>query len=109
MPFHDVTNGRDGYKLVPFLEPKGKSRMKRIAILTLLVVLSAGCSIPARAQRLSMAESERLSRKTAKKQQKMDRKAARKQQKAIKKYNKAQQKAQRKAAKRWNHHNKRTS
>jgi hypothetical protein len=86
-----------------------ESWMNRIAALTLLILLSAGWSIPAKAQRLNMAESARLSQKTAEKQQKMDRKAARKQQKAIKKYNKAQQKAQRKAAKRWNHHNKRTS
>jgi len=83
--------------------------MKRIAVLILLITLGAASSIPARGQRLNMAESARLSRKMAKKQQKMDRKAAKKQQKAIKKYNKAQQKAQRKAAARSNHHNKRTS
>jgi hypothetical protein len=97
--------GRDGYKLVLFLKSKGKSRMKRIAVFTLLAALSVGWSIPAKAQRMSVAEAARQSRKADKKQQKMNRKAAKKQQKATKKY----EKAQRKAAKKANHRAKRTS
>jgi len=97
--------GRDGYKLVSFLKSKGKFRMKRIAVLTLLVALSVAWSIPAKAQHMSVAESARQSRKADKKQQKMNRKAAKKQQKATKKY----EKAQRKAAKKANHRAKRTS
>jgi hypothetical protein len=102
--FLDPT-GRDGYKLVLFLKSKGKFRMKRIAVFTLLAALSVGWSIPAKAQRMSVAEAARQSRKADKKQQKMNRKAAKKQQKATKKY----EKAQRKAAKKANHRAKRTS
>jgi hypothetical protein len=81
--------------------------MKRVAILTLLVVLS-GWSVPVSAQRLSMEESARQSQKAAKKQQKMYSKAAKNQQKAMKKYEKSQQKARRKVAKQSNHSGKHT-
>jgi hypothetical protein len=81
--------------------------MKRVGVLTLLVVLS-GWPVLATAQRLSMEESARQSQKADKKQQKMYSKAAKNQQKAIKKYEKAQQKAQRKAAKQSNHNGKHT-
>jgi len=76
-----------------FWKPKRKFRMKRIAVFTLLVAMSVAWSIPAKAQRMSAAESARQSRKAEKKQQKMHRKAAKKQQKAMKKYQKAQRKA----------------
>jgi len=102
--FLDPT-GEDGYQLVSFLKSKGKFRMKRIAVLTLLVALSVAWSIPAKAQHMSVAESARQSRKADKKQQKMNRKAAKKQRKATKKYEKAQRKAEKKA----NHRSKRTS
>jgi len=91
--------------LVSFLKSKGKFGMKRIAVFTLLVALSVACSLPAKAQHMSVAESARQSRKADKKQRKMNRKAAKKQQKATKKY----EKAQRKAAKNANHRAKRTS
>ena len=79
--------------LVSFLKSKGKFGMKRIAVFTLLVALSVACSLPAKAQHMSVA-SARQSRKADKKQQK-----------ATKKY----EKAQRKAAKKANHRAKRTS
>jgi hypothetical protein len=71
--------------------------MKRIAGFTLLVALSGAWSIPVKAQRISVAEGERRSRKSNKKQQKMNKKAAKKQRKAMKKSAKAQQKANKKA------------
>lgn len=71
--------------------------MKRIAALTLLVALSAPWSIPVKAQRISVAEGERRSRKANKKQQKINKKAAKKRQKAMKKSARAQQKANKKA------------
>ncbi len=98
-----------GYTLVPYLKSKGKFRMKRIAVLTLLVALGVAWSIPAKAQRMSVEENARQSRKADKKQQKMNRKAAKKQQKGMKKYEKAQRSAQRKADKKANHRAKRTS
>ena len=100
------TGGR--YTLVPHLKSKGKFRMKRIAVLTLLVALGVAWSIPAEAQRMSVEENARQSRKADKKQQKMNRKAAKKQRKAMKKYEKAQRRAQRKADKKANHRAKRT-
>jgi len=71
--------------------------MKRIAAFTLLVALSAPWSIPVKAQRISVAEGERRSRKANKKQQKINKKAAKKQRKAMKKAAKAQRKANKKA------------
>jgi len=68
--------------------------MKRIAVLTLLVALSVAWSMPAKAQRMRVAEGARQSRKADKKQQK-----------AMKKYEKAPRKADKKA----NHRAKRTS
>jgi len=67
--------------------------MKRIAVLALLAALSVAGPSPASAQRMTLAESARQSRKAGKKQQKMNRKAARQQRKAIKKYEHAQRKA----------------
>ena len=80
--------------------------MKRIAVLTLLVASALGVawSIPAKAQRMSVEENARQSRKAEKKQRK-NRKAAKKHQKAMKKYEKAPRKADKKA----NHRAKRTS
>src|SRR5712692_4620242 len=94
-----------GYTLVMYLKLKGKFRMKRFTVLTLLVALGVAWSIPAKAQRMSVEENARQSRKAEKKQRKMNRKAAKKQQKAMKKYEKAQRKADKKA----NHRAKRTS
>jgi hypothetical protein len=74
--------------------------MKRIAAFMLLVALSVAGSIPAKAQRISVAENARQSQKAAKKQQKMLRKADKKQRKAMKKYAKAQRKAVKKANRR---------
>lgn len=71
--------------------------MKRIAGLTLLVALSVPWSIPVKAQRISVAEGERRSRKAAKKQQKINKKAAKKERKATKKTAKAQRKADKRA------------
>jgi hypothetical protein len=65
---------------------KGIFRRKRIGVLPLLLVLSAGCSIPAKAQDAGAAEVTRQSQKAAKNQQK-----------AIEKYQRAQLKAQLKA------------
>jgi hypothetical protein len=74
--------------------------MKRIAGFALLVALSVAWSIPAKAQRISVAEGERRSRKADKKQQKMYKKAAKKQRKVMKKSAKAQRKAAKKANRR---------
>ncbi|HZR56353.1 MAG TPA: hypothetical protein VFA74_05740 [Terriglobales bacterium] len=70
-------------------------QLKRIAIL--LVVLSLAWSIPADAQRISVAENARQSAKAAKSQQKMMNKSAKARRKAEKKNEKAQRKANRKA------------
>ena len=59
--------------------------MKRIALLTLLVLFSAGWSIPVKAQG-TVSENDR-----------QDEKLAQKKQKALYKYQKAQEKAQQKA------------
>jgi ABC-type transport system involved in cytochrome bd biosynthesis fused ATPase/permease subunit len=71
--------------LVSILKSRGKLRMKRIAVLMLVVVLS-GWPILAEAQGVSIPDDPRQSQKAAKKEQR-----------AIEKYNKAQQKAQQKA------------
>jgi hypothetical protein len=63
--------------------------MKRIAALTLLVALSVPWSMPVKAQRISVAEGERRSRKAAKKQRKAMKKAAKAQRKADKKANRS--------------------
>jgi hypothetical protein len=66
---------------------KRKFQMKRIAGFALLVALSVAWSIPAKAQRISVAEGERRSRKADKKQQKAMKKSAKAQRKAAKKAN----------------------
>ena len=71
--------------------------MKRVASFTLLVALTVPWSIPVNAQRISVAEGQRRSRKANKKQQKINKKAAKKQRKAMKKAAKAQRKANKKA------------
>jgi hypothetical protein len=71
---------------LPMMKLKGIFCRKRIAVLPLLLVLSAGWLIPAQAQDASAAEGTRQSQK-----------AARNQQKAIEKYQRAQLKAQLKA------------
>jgi hypothetical protein len=91
---------------VPFLESKGKSWMKRIAALTVLVMLSGGLSMPTKAQGTA-TENDRKAEKLAEKkqkalykyqmqqqkaQQKAQRDADKKQQKAAKKYDKEQRK-----------------
>ena len=67
--------------------------MKRLLALVLLVGLTALCTIPLRAQRMSVAEYQRESAKEARKQQKLAKKNARLQQKAQKRAAKAQQKS----------------
>jgi hypothetical protein len=71
--------------------------VKRIAAFMLLVVLTGAWSIPVKAQRISVEENARQSRRSAKKQQKMLKKANKKQSKAMKKYAKAQRKAAKRA------------
>ena len=66
--------------------------MKRIAVLTLLVVLGAGPSTPTKAQHTGVSKSDRQADKLAQKQQKALYEYQKKQEKA-------QQKAQRKADK----------
>ena len=63
--------------------------MKRIAAFTLLVALGLPWSIPVKAQRISVAEGQRRSRKANKKQRKAQKKALKKQQKADKKANRS--------------------
>jgi hypothetical protein len=60
--------------------------MKRIAVLTLLVLLGAGRSMPTKAQDTGVSKSDRQAEKLAQKQQK-----------ALYKYQKTQEKAQQKA------------
>jgi cell division protein FtsB len=75
--------------------------MKRIAVFTLLAVLSVAWSIPARAQSPGVAEYARNSRefdkKSAKAENKKLKKASKNQRKSMKKYSKSQQKAAKKA------------
>ena len=75
---------------VPFLKSKGKFRMNRIAVFTLLAALGVSWSIPVKAQDTGVAEYVRQSRKANKK-------AAKEYRKAQKKYVKAQRKALKKA------------
>lgn len=58
-----------------------------------LLLLSAHCAPPARAQQMSVAEYQRKSAKDAKKQQKLTKKNAKLQQKAQKRAAKTQQKS----------------
>ncbi len=67
--------------------------MKRIAACILLVALTVGGAIPARAQSTTV-EDTRQSRSAAKQQEKMNKKASKKQRKAMKQAAKAQRKAQ---------------
>ena len=100
------SNGRDGYKLVPFLETKEEFRMKRISVLTVLVVMSAELSMPTKAQ-ATVTQTDRQAEKLDEKkqkalykyqkqqlkaQEKAQRDADKKQQKAAKKYDKEQRK-----------------
>jgi hypothetical protein len=75
--------------------------MKRIAVFTLLAVLSVAWSIPAKAQSPGVAEYARNSRefdkKSAKAENKKLKKASKNQRKSMKKYSKSQQKAAKKA------------
>jgi uncharacterized protein HemX len=70
-----------------------KSRMKRIAVLALLAILSAAGSITVHAQGMTIQEYERQSQIAAKKQQKVDRKTAKKQRRMLRKAGKKQRKA----------------
>jgi hypothetical protein len=78
---------------VPFLKSKGKFRMNRIAVFTLLAALSVSWSIPAKAQHTGAVEYARKSGK-------LNKKAAKEQRKASKKF----AKAQRREAKKGNRH-----
>ena len=86
------------------LEPKAqvgkrKFSMKRIALLTLLVVLSAGWSIPTYSQ--GTTEYDRRAEKAAQKQQTAVYKYQQKQQKAQEKAQRKANKQQQKAAKKY--------
>jgi len=74
--------------------------MKRIALLTLLVVLSAGWSIPTYSQ--GTTEYDRRAEKAAQKQQTAVYKYQQKQQKAQEKAQRKANKQQQKAAKKYN-------
>jgi hypothetical protein len=76
-------------------------RMKRIAVLTLLVVLGAGWSIPTEAQDASVAKSNRKTEKLAQKQQKALYQYQKKQEKAQEKAQRKADKQQQKAAKKY--------
>ena len=96
--FHDVMIGAGWiYTGLSEFAVRRKFQMKRIAAFTLLVALSAPWSIPVKAQRISVAEGERRSRKATKKQKKINKNAAKKQQKAMKKAANGQRKADKKA------------
>jgi uncharacterized protein HemX len=90
-----------------FSKAKRKFQMKRIALLTLLVALGAGLSMPMDAQDTAASKSNRQTDKSAQKKQKAlyqyqqkqekaqakaQRKADKQQQKAAKKYEKQQRK-----------------
>lgn len=66
--------------------------MRRVAGWILLVALSVGWTMPARAQQMSVQEYQRKSAKAGKQQQKMLRKEAKQRAKAQKKAEKAQRK-----------------
>jgi hypothetical protein len=78
--------------------------MKRIAVFTLLAVLSLAWAIPAKAQSPGVAEYARNSRerdkKLAKQENRRLKKASKKQRKAMKKYSKARRKTAKKANRR---------
>ena len=96
--FHDVMIGAGWiYTGLSEFAVRRKFQMKRIAALSLLVALSVPWSIPVKAQRISVAEGERRSRKATKKQKKINKNAAKKQQKAMKKAANGQRKADKKA------------
>jgi hypothetical protein len=71
--------------------------MKRIAAFMLLAALSVAGALPVQAQRTSVEENARQSRRATKQQQKMLKKSAKKQRKAMKRSAKAQRKAIKKA------------
>ena len=78
--------------------------MKRLVAFILLVILTAGISLPANAQnRMNVQEHDRQVRKAHKKQQKAMKKAEKQQRKAMKKSTKAQRKAQLRAQQRGAH------
>lgn len=70
--------------------------MKGVATITLLFVLSTGCTLPAAGQSPGVAEYARQSKIEAKKQEKNYRKSAKQQAKAIRKHEKQQRKAAKK-------------
>jgi len=82
-------------------EVKREIRMKRIAVLTLLVVLGAGWSMPTRAQDTSVSKSDREAEKLAQKQQKALYEYQKQQQKAQEKAQRKADKLQQKAAKKY--------
>jgi hypothetical protein len=75
--------------------------MKRIAVLTLLVGLAVGWSMPIEAQDTSVSRSDRQTDKLAQKQQNALYKHQKKQEKAQEKAQRTADKQQRKAAKKY--------
>jgi len=83
--------------LAEAVEATKGSRMKRIVVLTLVMVLSAGWPTPAKAQGTGAAEYGRQTWIEAKKQEKINKKAGKKLRKDMNKNAKAQRKAAKKA------------
>lgn len=75
--------------------------MKRIAVLTLLVALAAGCWTPTEAQDDAVSKSNRHTEKSAQQQQKALYQYQKKQEKAQAKAQRKSDKQQRKAAKKY--------
>jgi hypothetical protein len=76
-------------------------QMKRIAVLTLLVVLAAGWSMPIQAQDTGVSKSDRQTEKSAQKQRNALYKYQRKQEKAQAKAQRRADKEQQKTAKKY--------
>jgi hypothetical protein len=93
--------GEVGINWCRFQSQKGSSRMKRIAVLTLLGVLSAGWSVPTEAQDAGASKSDRQTEKLAQKQQKALYQYQEKQEKAQEKIQRKADKQQQKAAKKY--------
>jgi hypothetical protein len=76
---------------LPFLRSMRKFRMNRIAVFTLLAVLSVSWSIPAKAQGTGATEyahrSKKANKKAAKEYRKAQKKSMKEQRKAVKKAN----------------------
>jgi uncharacterized protein HemX len=93
--------GEMGINWCRFRSQKGNTWMKRIAVLTLLMALGAGCSMSTRAQNTSVSKSDRQSDQLARKKQNALYKYQKKQEKAQEKAERRAEKQQQKAAKKY--------